>query len=307
MITIAVGRGVALVLVWLSAGYGFFQVPGDAAAKFGCRTLRTADGAFVFREVRVCEGGPEPVDLTSVCKERLAALSATRPDRLVDVLVSTSAEELDRSVLRRVAPSRDFGAGFDRTIEALRLYGSPVQNLKGPLVRCSAQGGAVRITAARMDGAKLGVERVAPLVAGTKDPQTLRLGSEELELLWVEEESGSNLPYRAVHFSALAKSNVSCAVCAEALARLAGTGRKERIHATLRIRRDPWFDGGAFPLVYRFHAFPGLNQVPGPMVGVPTVEDYYNRSAETQCWLAGRDGGAGCVYKGAWVAGSGPL
>lgn len=293
--------GTILIVFSLVGDGGSSQPRVLAARKTECEVLRTTDGTFVYREVRLCNKEASVAELKEVCHERLPALSIRRPERFVDVFVSNSLKELERSVLNRVVPSRDYGAGFDRTIEALREFGTNPAQLEAPLIRCSSREGFSRITVANAGGDRVEMREVPSTITSTEDPQRLRVGSQELDVIWIEEKFGSTLPYHSVHFSALAKTKVDCEVCKEALRRFTLKRRTGLTSAVLRIRTNPWFDGDSFPLIYRFNRGSKSQAIPGPLLGVPTVEDYYSRSAETYCMLSGASEGETCVYKGAWI------
>lgn len=293
----------ALLILALSGSQGSSQYKESdrAIVAARCKVEKRETGVVVNREVLACDVNANVEVLKTVCRERVDKLSTTNASKFVDVIVSSSIAELGKSVLARIVPSREFGAGFDRTIEAIGKLGPSPMNMKAPIVRCTAVDGAIKISVAETKGDSLLMPVVTSNIFGGRDPQRIRVGSGEIELLWIEEVSASVMAARFMHISAIADVDVTCDVCKKAMDRIIDGRQNMFTRAVLRIRADPWFDGDAFPLIYRFHSLGGKRLLPGPIVGVPNVEDYYGRSREVRCSISkGREGGS-CAYLGLWT------
>jgi hypothetical protein len=293
--------GARWIRIAILAGAFSCGLAGQGAG--GCVPQLRFTGGFVLREVYQCPPSMPVEELRGACQSLLGRRKAEGKRGFTEVIVGTSLGELYRSVLRRNWGNHSQGAGFDQILYTLREtereFRLPHGEVEGVMARCIAFRGGRSTTVVSGSAENSGSVVVEKSIAEGRDPQAMDVGGQRLELLWVRENDVSPFVNSdSLDVSAYSADRFGCDTCRAGLAEIEGSTGRGYDRLQLTIRNSYWFDGEAFPLVYRFGSGKDRGFIgKGPY---PAVETLYRSVSEVVCWRTKRNEPVSCAYSGSW-------
>lgn len=293
-VRLVIGRMMSY-LYWAFSGVivGSFALMGSDA----CHEVAITRSEVISRVIVLCPKAMSISQLGEVAKNRLA--EAPHGSKVRETIVSNDENELKRSVYRRASYSH-YEAGFDVNLRTLFAFGrQPLQDA-WPIVRAAAIGENVVLqTCSGGTNSRTYVPIETQVVKGNRNPFYSEKNS--TDLIWIEPNTSIRGQRKVLHVFAASDGDLSCQKCRGVVAELGSVlGDSEIESFRVRLRRDTWFDGEEFPLIFRFRPpRDGLDSVQSRLLQrVPTVDHYYY-GQEVRCT---GNINQKCVYSGRWLA-----
>lgn len=256
---------------------------GMPAYSQDCQQLSQSSGELIVRTLLFC---PDVSDATALlhAADRWAG-SSRRGGPLIDIYASASRLDLSRAAADPLPPADDGDGGFDERMARLAQISSKSISETDPLARVVDDGVSRRVTVRLAGDRSSKTSGITTLqLLGSADPQEINAN---LRWLWINE---SKHPMFAkshrIEIYVKAIGPVSCDMCAVVNSFI--LSRNSRVNIVVaRIRRDTWFDGPHFPLLYLFEPDTAIDRSLQTRLGgylrTPNAMWYYRHSEEARC------------------------